>query len=60
MVQLLCQCVEEVGFDWCVQSGDVIGARRHVFRLQSLDRESAMLRSILPPCLAGIYCMRAC
>ena len=45
LVQLLCQCAEEVGFDWSVQSGDVITARRHLARLQSLDQESALLRS---------------
>ena len=45
LVQLLCQCVEEVGFDCSVQSGDVITARRHLARLRSLDQESALLRS---------------
>ena len=45
-MQLLCQCIEEVGFDWSIQTGDVITARRHLCRLQSLDKESALLRSV--------------
>jgi hypothetical protein len=43
--KLLCQCMEEVGCDWSIRSGDVAAARRHLTRLQSLDRESALLRS---------------
>ena len=46
LLQLLCQYTEEVGFDWSVQSGDVVTAKSHLARLQVLDSHSALLRSV--------------
>ena len=49
LLQLLSQCVEELGFDWSVQTGAVGVARSHLTRLRTLDTESALLRSAAPP-----------
>jgi hypothetical protein len=53
--KLLCQCKEEVWFDWCVRTGDVGAARRHLARLQSLDSQSALLRSAILSCAVENY-----
>ena len=46
---MLCQCAEEVGFDWSVQAGDITTANKHLSRLVSLDEESHLIRYAMQP-----------